>query len=101
MLNRSRVLGHPFVTGELAIGGLRQREIILHALHGLPHAVVAHDQEVLDFIERESLFGNGLGYIDVHLLASVRLTPGALLFTQDKRLHAAATRLSIAATIAR
>jgi hypothetical protein len=75
---------------------LRQRETILHALRGLPQAVVAHDPEVLDFIERETLFGTGLGYVDVHLLAAVRLTADALLWTRDKRLLAAATRMSVA-----
>jgi hypothetical protein len=54
---------------------------------------------VLDFIERQTLFGSGLGYIDIHLLASVRLTPGALLFTRDKRLNKAATRTSVAAPV--
>jgi predicted nucleic acid-binding protein len=97
LLDRGRVLGHPFVVGELATGSLRQREIILHALRGLPRATVADDSEVLDFIERETLFGSGLGYIDVHLLAAVRLTSGALLWTRDKRLQAVARRMAIAA----
>jgi predicted nucleic acid-binding protein len=97
LLDRGRVLGHPFVVGELATGGLRQREIILHALRGLPRATVADDSEVLDFIERETLFGSGFGYIDVHLLAAVRLTSGALLWTRDKRLQAVARRMAIAA----
>jgi len=101
LLDRGQVLGHPFVVGELATGGLRQREIILHALRGLPQAMVAHDPEVLDFIERETLFGSGLGYVDVHLLAAVRLTPDALLWTRDKRLLTAAERLSVAARPAR
>jgi predicted nucleic acid-binding protein len=95
MLQHGRVLSHPFVIGELATGNLRQRDKILHALQGLPHAVVAHETEVLDLIEREALFGSGLGYIDVHLLASVRLS-AAWLLTRDKRLHAAARRLSVA-----
>lgn len=99
MLEHGRVITHPFVIGELATRSLRQREVILHALRGLPRAVVAQDTEVLDLIERETLFGSGLGYVDVHLLASVRLTPGALLFTRDKRLHKAAERMSIAAKI--
>jgi predicted nucleic acid-binding protein len=93
MLEHGQVLGHPFVIGELATGSPRQRDVILHALRGLPGAVVAHDWEVLDFIERETLCGSGLGYIAAHLLASVRLTAGALLFTRDKRLHAAAPRI--------
>ena len=101
LLEHGRVISHPFVIGEVATGSLRQREVILHALRGLPRAVVAQDAEVLDFIERENLFGSGLGYIDVHLLASVRLTPDALLFTRDKRLHKAAARMSVAAPIAR
>nr|WP_294507890.1 type II toxin-antitoxin system VapC family toxin [uncultured Rhodopila sp.] len=100
MLEHARVITHPFVIGELATGNLRQREVILHALGGLPRAIVAQDAEVLDFIERETLFGSGLGYIDIHLLASVRLTPGALLFTRDRRLHTMATRMSVAAPIA-
>ena len=101
LLEHGRVISHPFVIGEVATGSLRQREVILHALRGLPRAVVAQDAEVLDFIERENLFGSGLGYIDVHLLASVPLTPDALLFTRDKRLHKAAARMSVAAPIAR
>ncbi len=97
LLEGGRVLGHPFVLGELAIGSLRQRDVILHALRGLPQAVVARDDEVLDFIEREALAGTGLGYIDVHLLASTRLTPFGLLFTRHKRLLAAARRMAVAA----
>jgi len=97
LLERGRVLGHPFVLGEIATGSLRQRAIILEALRGLPQAIVARDHEVLDFIEREILFGMGLGYVDIHLLASVRLTAGALLLTRDRRLLAAAGRMSVAA----
>jgi predicted nucleic acid-binding protein len=97
MLERGRVLGHPFVVGELATGSMRQRAVILHALRRLPQAVVARDPEVLDFIERETLFGTGLGYVDIHLLASVRLSQGALLLTRDKRLRAAAERMAVAA----
>ena len=95
-LEQGQVLCHPFVLGELAMGSLGQRDTILHALRGLPKAIVANDAEVLAFIERETLFGTGLGYVDIHLLAAVRLTLGALLWTRDKRLHAVATRLSVA-----
>jgi hypothetical protein len=94
MLEHGRVISHPFVIGELATGNLRHREVILHALRGLPRAAVAQDGEVLDFIGRESLFGSSLGFIAVHLLAAVRLTPGALLFTRDRRLDQAAARMS-------
>ena len=97
LLEQQRVLGHLFVLGEIATGNLRQRTAILGALRGLPQAVLAHESEVMDFLEREKLFGTGLGYIDIHLLASTRLTAGGMLLTRDKWLLTAATRMSIAA----
>ena len=97
-LNTGRVLAHPFVTGELALGNLRQRDLVLDALSDLPQARIATDKEVLHFIEQHTLFGLGIGYVDAHLLAAVRLTAGALLWTRDKRLHEVADRLGSAMT---
>ena len=95
-LTRAQVLGHPFVLGELALGSLRQRATILQALQHLPAAAVATDDEVLGFITTHALHGIGIGYVDAHLLAAVRLTPGAQLWTLDKRLQAAASQLDLA-----
>ncbi len=81
---------HPFVVGELACGSLRNRSALLTLLQDLPFATTATDIEALAFIERRSLHGKGIGYVDVHLLASVALTYGAALWTRDKRLRAAA-----------
>ena len=92
-----QVLVHPFVTGELALGNLRNRETVLDLLQNLPQATVANESEVLEFIRDKRLFGLGAGYIDVHLLAAVRLTPGATLWTRDERLQAASARLGTAA----
>jgi predicted nucleic acid-binding protein len=101
LLDAGMVLAHPFVIGELALGSLRQREMVLQALAGLPHASVATDAEVLHFIERYALSGRGIGYIDAHLLAAVKLTAGAELWTNDKRLHGVAVQLGVAITLAR
>jgi hypothetical protein len=68
----------------------------MSALSGLPGARVATDAEVLHFIEQHALFGRGVGYVDVHLLAGVRLTAGAELWTADKRLHGIAGELGLA-----
>ena len=97
LLDAGSVLAHPFVNGELALGHLQQRDVILGALSGLPHANLATEGEVLHFIDRNGLFGRGIGYIDAHLLASVRLTAGAQLWTRDKRLHGIAVDLGLAA----
>ena len=86
-LDRGGVLCHPFVTGELALGNLRQRDIVLRALQRLPQAIVASHEEVLRLVERQPLYGLGIGYVDAHLLAAVRLTEGAKLWTRDRRLR--------------
>lgn len=92
-LRAGTILSHPCIIGELALGNLRRRKEISSLLSNLPPAVVATDAEVLTLIEQQKLFGLGIGYVDAHLLASTRLTPGARLWTIDRRLHAAASRL--------
>lgn len=97
LLDRGSVLAHACVIGELALGDLRQRDLVLATLQDLPQASVATDREVLHFIGQHALFGLGIGYVDAHLLAAVRLTAGAALWTRDKRLLGVADRLGIAA----
>ena len=95
LLNTGQVLTHQFVIGELALGSLQNRNIVLTTLQNLPQATVASDEEVLHFIESHGLFGTGIGYIDAHLLAAVRLSSGAWLWTRDKRLLAESVRLGL------
>ena len=95
LLNTGQVLIHPFVIGELALGNLRQRDAILDTLNNMQSVKIAKDEESIRFINQNKLYGLGIGYIDAHLLTSVRLTPGTLLWTKDKRLHAAANRLEM------
>jgi predicted nucleic acid-binding protein len=99
LLVAGMVLAHPFVVGELALATLAQRGTVLGALSDLPQAIVATDAEVLNFIDRHKLFGRGVGYIDIHLLAAVRLTAGAKLWTRDKRLHGVAVQMGLAITL--
>jgi hypothetical protein len=60
LLNESRVLIHPFVTGELACGNLKNRDEVLRLLKDLPQSTIATDSEVLYFIEHHKLMGAGL-----------------------------------------
>ena len=99
LLDGGGVLAHPFVIGELALGEIRQRAIIIDYLSELPMAAVASHEEVMQFIERRRLFRRGIGYVDVHLLAAVELTSGAFLWTYDKRLHRVAEDLGIASRV--
>jgi len=100
LLDRGQVLAHPFVIGEIALGSLAQRALVIGALQNLPQAIVAADDEVMRFIDDESLAGLGIGYFDAHLLAATRLTAYASFWTRDRRLAAVAQRMSIAADLA-
>jgi predicted nucleic acid-binding protein len=94
LLEQAQVWTHAFVVGELACGNLAQRNKVLSALTALPHAPVASHDEVLAFLEAHRLMGRGLGWVDLHLLASAKL--GKLPFwTLDKRLAAVLTALQL------
>jgi predicted nucleic acid-binding protein len=95
-LEGGRVLMHHFVLGELACGNLKNRSEVLRLLGDLPAAPAATDPEALGFIERRALMGRGIGYIDVHLLASAALADVGRLWTRDRRLAAVAAELELA-----
>ncbi len=94
-LEQTHVLAHPFVVGEVACGNLKNRREVLQLLGKLPGAPVATDREALEFIERHALMGRGIGYIDIHLLASATLAGAAKLWTRDQRLAAVAADLDL------
>ena len=87
------VLIHPFVLGEMVLGGLSTREEALFAR--LPTADIVPHQEVLAFVRRCRLMRRGIGWVDAHLLAAA-LTSSAALWSLDGPLSAAATDLGIA-----
>jgi hypothetical protein len=95
-LGAGRVLVHPFVIGELACGNLRNRRDLFDLLGRLPSVPRATYADALGFLERRALMGRGIGFIDVHLLASVALAAPARLWTRDRRLAALAAELRLA-----
>jgi predicted nucleic acid-binding protein len=96
-LDAGSVCIHPLVLGELACGTLHNRREVLDLLARLPAAPVATDPEALEFIEGRRLMGRGIGYIDVHLLASVALSGDFRLWTRDRRLAAVSAELGLSA----
>lgn len=96
LLEHGHVLGHPWVTGELALGNLSQRQEILGLLSSLPAAPVVTPEETLVFIEGHHLMGRGVGYVDVQLLAATRMAAAARQRTRDRRLAVSATQLGLA-----
>ena len=95
LLNEGYVVCHPFIVGELACGNLKNRSEILSLLQALPLATPAEHEEVMQFIENYSLMGKGLGYIDMHLLASAILSR-VPLWTLDNKLKQVSVKLGLA-----
>lgn len=94
LLNDGDVVSHPFIIGELACGNLKNRTEILTLLQALPMATQAEHEDVARFIENYQLMGKGLGYIDMHLLASALLSE-VLIWTLDKKLEEVSTELGV------
>jgi predicted nucleic acid-binding protein len=95
LLDEEAVLMHPWIVGELACGNLSSRSVTLNSLRKLPQISPANEDEVLFMIEQHKLMGRGIGYVDMHLLASTKLH-GATLWSRDKRLTQAAMDLQVA-----
>jgi hypothetical protein len=95
LLEEGRVLTHPFIIGELACGSIRNRQEVLSLLDALPRICTAEHVEVLHLIEKEHLYGRGIGWVDAHLLASTCLSH-SLIWTSDNRLFRVAATTGIA-----
>lgn len=92
IIEDDRLLCHPVVIGELALGSLRDRDAVVAFLAAQPEALIASHNEVMSLIDRHSIFGMGIGYTDAHLLASALIDRRSILWTRDKRLAAAAQK---------
>ena len=95
LLMDAEVICHPFIISELACGNLKNRNEIISLLQSLPIAPTIEFEEFLFFIDRNHLMGKGIGFVDVHLLASAQLA-GMPLWTADKKLKSAADQLKLA-----
>lgn len=93
LLKELRVCMHPMIWGELACGNLQNRATLLRLWQGLPEIKQATHAEAMYCLEQHQLMGKGIGYVDLHLLSAVLLTPSTQLWTRDKRLKDLASAL--------
>ena len=96
LLLDGQAIGHAFVTGELACGNLRRRAEVLSLVAALPQLPTMTSDDAMKFLDAHRLMGKGLGWVDVHLLASVFVSRERL-WTKDRRLAEAAHRIGVAA----
>ena len=96
LLERDDVVGHEFVFGELLIGDRGGRLKVLEAYGKMDQTHTLAHAEVVAFARARKLHGRGLGWIDVHLLASA-VVDGLAFWTADHRLEAVALDVGLAA----
>ena len=94
LLQEASVLMHPAVLGELACGRIPNRQKLLALWLALPRVVTVSFEEAFGLVESRMLWGRGLGWTDIHLLASA-LVSRTTLWTRDRVLRRAAQELSI------
>jgi predicted nucleic acid-binding protein len=95
LLSFDEVAAHELVTGELLVGDRGGRHELLAAYDRIYRAPTVPHREVIEFVRGRKLNGRGVGWIDVHLLASA-LVSRVRLWTADSRLHAVASELGVA-----
>ena len=95
LLDRGEVLAHELVFGELLIGDRGGRSAMLASYAKLLRAPTVSHAEVVELVRSRKLHGRGVGWIDVHLLASA-LTGGVDLWTADPRHADLANELGVA-----
>ena len=95
MLDRDEVLAHELVFGELLIGDRGGRSALLASYEKLLRAPAISHLEVVDLVRSRKLYGRGVGWIDVQLLASA-LVARTVLWTADPRLADLAGELDVA-----
>jgi predicted nucleic acid-binding protein len=99
LLEAGRVVMHPFIVAELALGGLPDRMMTIASLEFLPELPVAELNEVRQLIEVRKLYTQGIGLVDAHLIASLIIvqTP-TQLWTDDDGLTQVAEKLGFLAS---
>jgi len=94
LLSRDEVSGHDFVYGELLIGDKGGRRELLTNYGRMDRALVIAHSDIVAFVRDRKLHGRGVGWIDVHLLASA-LVGRLKLWTTDPALATLAKELGI------
>lgn len=97
LITADQALTHPLVILELACGTPPEPHArTLRDIGLLRRAHQATGSEVLQFIEAKQLHGKGCGGVDLTLLASTLMTPGATLWSLDRRLEKLAQQFNVA-----
>lgn len=95
LLGLGEVTGHELVYGELLIGDRGGRATLLEAYDRMHQVAMIPHREVVAFVRDRDLHGRGVGWIDVHLLASA-IVGRLQIWTADPRFCALAHEFGVA-----
>ena len=95
LLAGDEVAGHELVYGELLIGDRGGHRAFLDSYNRMHRAEMVPHEEIVTFVHARELHGRGIGWIDVHLLASA-IASRMRLWTADRELAGLAANLGIA-----
>ena len=95
LLGLDEVGCHPLVIQELALGSIKDRDLVLGSLARLRQCPTLNHDEVLTLVSSRELWGKGLSAVDVHLLGSALLSAGTQMWTRDKGLRATASSVGV------
>jgi predicted nucleic acid-binding protein len=99
LLSQKQVAVHDLVYGELMVGDTGGRKNLLDSLPDFPQVGTLQHEDVVLFVQRHNLQAQGVGWIDIHLLASA-VASRVQFWTVDPRLHALAQRFKVAYSVA-
>lgn len=92
LLIEEEVATHPYIIGELACGSITNRSEILSLLQSLTISTTIDLEEYIYFVNSHRLMGKGIGFVDIHILASAYID-SIFLWTMDKKLRDIATKM--------
>ncbi len=96
---RDGLVLHPYCFVEVCLGSMHDRRQTMALLRALPWLIPLRQSEIVHMLERDRLFATGLNFVDLHQLASARVTADCKIWTRDKRLRAAAERFGVVADL--
>ncbi len=100
LLGRDEVVGHDMIFGELLIGDVGGgRKPLVDTYSQMHHAANVPHEEVVEFVRMRRLGGRGVGWVDIHVLASA-VIGGFQFWTADRRLSVLARELGLAYSLA-
>ena len=86
LISDNKIVQHPYVSGEILVGNPHRRDALSLFLRMMPRIEPVTEEEFHSFLDESELFGSGLGFVDIHLIAAATAIPDTVIWTRDRRM---------------